>query len=254
MTSDYAHSTHGSRQPLRRFAHLKRFERALELLQLAPHQAVLDLGAGDGYFLRRVASVAPQTTLAAVEPNPQMGERLRADLHALIEAGRLQVAARGDELGPAQFDRLVCLDVLEHLPPLEQHRALSMLHRVARPGALLVVSVPIEVGPVAAVKAAARWLNDEPLESWPHLLRAIIARPVPRPDGDYIASHSGFRFTDLERELEKSAWHIERKQFSPWRFGGWLLNSQVLYVLRATAGQSVRGVQPVPTIQLELPS
>ncbi len=42
----------------------------------------------------------------------------------------------------ASFDRAMCLDVLEHLTFEDQPRALAELHRVLKPGAQLLVSVP----------------------------------------------------------------------------------------------------------------
>jgi ubiquinone/menaquinone biosynthesis C-methylase UbiE len=42
----------------------------------------------------------------------------------------------------ASFDRVLCLDVLEHLAYEDQPRALAELHRVLVPGGELFVSVP----------------------------------------------------------------------------------------------------------------
>lgn len=229
--SDYAASTHHSQQPLRRFAHVRRFERALELLQIAPNHSVLDLGAGDGYFLARAAAIAPGAQLAAVEPDRHNEALLCAELRELIDTGRLRVSERGDELPDASFDRLVCLEVMEHLPPRLQREALALLHQKARPQARLVLSVPIEVGPVLLIKALSRSLSGESIESWSNLFKALIGRSVPRADVEYIVDHTGFRFQDLQAEIEQSPWRIEHREFSPLPFGSWMLNSQALYVL-----------------------
>ena len=230
--AEYAESTHHSQQSLRRFAHVRRFDRALELLQVGRDHAVLDLGAGDGYFLGRVAASSPGSTLTAVEPDQQMQTRLRASLRNLIESGQLTVLHHGNDLAPRSFDRLTCLEVLEHLPPRLQREALNLMSRVARPNARLVISVPIEVGPVVVVKALARLRSGEPAEPWRYLLNAALGRPTLRPDDDYILTHTGFRFRDLEKEIASSPWSIERRVFSPLGFGNCLINSQVLYVLR----------------------
>ncbi|MGH6609293.1 MAG: class I SAM-dependent methyltransferase [Burkholderiaceae bacterium] len=232
---DYAQSTHHSRQRMRRFSHVRRFERALELLRISDDDSVLDLGAGDGYFLQRVADSPSRATLVAVEPDPGMQARLRDGLRALIDTGRIRVYTNGDDLPEATFDRLVCLEVMEHLPARLQRSALALLDRVARSDARLVISVPIEVGPVALIKALARWRNGEPTESWGYLLNAVRGKAVPRPDNDYIINHTGFRFKDLEQEIEQSPWKIERREFSPLQSGSWLINSQVLYVLHRRA-------------------
>ena len=234
-TADYAQSTHHSQQTLRRFAHVRRFTRALQLLQVGPEDAVLDLGAGDGYFLQQVAEVAPRATLVAVEPDPGMQARLHEGLRALIDANRVRVYLKGDDLPDASFDRLACLEVMEHLPPRLQRSVLALLYRVARSDARLVISVPVEVGPVALVKAVARMRNGEPAESVKYLLKALGNKSVPRPDADYIINHTGFRFQDLENEIARSPWQIARREFSPLPLGSWFVNSQVLYVLQRRA-------------------
>lgn len=232
--ADYAQSTHHSHQSLRRFAHRRRFERALALLQVGPQDSVLDLGAGDGYFLQQVARVS-RATLVAVEPDPGMQTRLHDGLRDLIDADQVRTYNQGDKLPDATFDRLACLEVMEHLPPRLQRSALALLDRVARPGARLVISVPVEVGPVALIKALARIRNGEPPEPWEYLFQALCNRSVKRPDSDYIINHTGFRFKDLEREIAQSPWEIKRREFSPLPLSSWLVNSQVLYVLEQRA-------------------
>ena len=86
----------------------------------------------------------------------------------------------------AVFDRVLCLDVLEHLTFDEQPRAIAELHRVLRPGGRLLVSVP----------------NLAHLQSRLHfLLRGRFIRtaseqkhPGDRPAADYIdlAHRAGF--------------------------------------------------------------
>jgi SAM-dependent methyltransferase len=85
-----------------------------------------------------------------------------------------------------EFDRAMCLDVLEHLPFDEQPVALQELHRVLKPGGELLVSVP----------------NLAHLQSRVHfLLRGRLIRtaselkhPGDRPGSEYaaMARRAGF--------------------------------------------------------------
>jgi SAM-dependent methyltransferase len=62
--------------------------------------------------------------------------------------------------------------VFEHLPEAETEAALRTIARVLRPGGLLIVGVPQEVGPVAAAKGVFRWtrrsrqFDARPSGSW----------------------------------------------------------------------------------------
>jgi SAM-dependent methyltransferase len=88
------------------------------------------------------------------------------------------------------FDWALCLDVLEHLQPSDQPRALAELHRVLGPGGRLLVSIP----------------NLAHLQSRVHfLLRGDLIRtaslrkhPGDRPVNEFIrlTRDAGFRLTE----------------------------------------------------------
>jgi ubiquinone/menaquinone biosynthesis C-methylase UbiE len=44
--------------------------------------------------------------------------------------------------GPSTFEHVLCLDVLEHLPPAEQPRAFAELYRVLVPGGMALLTIP----------------------------------------------------------------------------------------------------------------
>jgi SAM-dependent methyltransferase len=95
----------------------------------------LDLGVGDGTF---TSALHRHTALdvAAGDPHPEYLQRLRAtepDLPLVRLGQRLP-------FGTGSFDSASALDVLEHVS--DDRRTLEELHRVLRPGGLLVVSVP----------------------------------------------------------------------------------------------------------------
>ncbi len=92
----------------------------------------LDLGIGDGTFL---SALADRTALQVVGADPHPGYL------ASCPADRPLVRV-GEELpfADACFDSVTMLDVLEHTR--DERSTLAQVHRVLRPGGLLVLTVP----------------------------------------------------------------------------------------------------------------
>ncbi len=118
-----------------------------DVLGVTTGDAVLDLGCGFG---RHAFEAARRGALVvAVDAGRDEVNAVRATFAAMVEAGELDVTARaaavqGDALAlpfaDASFDRVICSEVLEHIP--DDVGAMSELVRVLRPGGTMAVTVP----------------------------------------------------------------------------------------------------------------
>jgi SAM-dependent methyltransferase len=142
---------------------------------LPPATQVLDAGCGEGVLVEEYAG---RLAIEGIDPNYSSPH---------VRSGSLTALPYADE----SFDAALCLDVLEHLAPDDQPRAIAELHRVVRPGGGVVVSVP----------------NLAHLQSRIHfLLRGALIRtasphkhPGDRPVGEYLALLRAAGFTLVRR-------------------------------------------------------
>ena len=109
--------------------------------------AVLDLGCGFGRHAFEAARRGAKVVALDAGRDEVLG--VRATFAAMFDAGELAentlaVCVQGDALAlpfaDATFDRVICSEVLEHIP--EDLGAMSELSRVLRPGGTMAVTVP----------------------------------------------------------------------------------------------------------------
>lgn len=97
---------------------------------------LLDVGCATGYL---AASLAERgCRVVGVEPDPEAAARARRPCEAVVE-GDIELEATRREL-PADFDVVVCADVLEHLR--DPWETLSFLRTRLAPGGWALASVP----------------------------------------------------------------------------------------------------------------
>ena len=107
--------------------YLAKMERVRAYLDALPAGTkVLDAGCGEGVL---VDEYAGRLAIEGVDLNYARPR---------VRQGALTALPAGDGV----FDRVLCLDVLEHLPHADQARALAEIHRVLAPGGEALLSVP----------------------------------------------------------------------------------------------------------------
>jgi cyclopropane fatty-acyl-phospholipid synthase-like methyltransferase len=123
----------------------RRLSSAFEIAAVEPGMAVLDVGCGRGEILRRCAELGADAygvDYAAVAVAMSRDLIAKVDKASNGVPGRLGVAQADAKLLPFPshfFDRILMLDVVEHLYPWELHAALLEVQRVLKPDGRLIV-------------------------------------------------------------------------------------------------------------------
>jgi 2-polyprenyl-3-methyl-5-hydroxy-6-metoxy-1,4-benzoquinol methylase len=244
----YARKQLLSRSRLVAWSHSSRFELARRLVEPRAGGRLLDYGCGDGTFLAMVADLFP-SALGVDAAADQIEDCARRFAGVDGVAFALADALAGGEHAAA-YDVVVCMEVLEHCPDDLQRGVLDTMRRVVAPGGLVVISVPIEIGPSLIAKQAARALAAvRGLGEYAHreryrpgeLVRMLFAGAgtrIVRPetttrldDGRTIrfTGHKGFNWKRLAVEVA-ARFRVDAVRFSPMPPCGEFLNSQVWFV------------------------
>jgi SAM-dependent methyltransferase len=126
------------------------FARALERLEkLAPSKGrLLDVGTAAGAFLK--AARDRGWDAVGVEPNGWLAEWGRSEYGVSIQIGTIDDVRYPE----AHFDVVTMWDVIEHTP--DPAHALTRVHRLLKPGGVLIVNYP-DIGSSVARFMGRRW-------------------------------------------------------------------------------------------------
>jgi ubiquinone/menaquinone biosynthesis C-methylase UbiE len=115
-------------------------DEVVRLLAIAPGMTVVDLGAGTGYFGKRLADAAgPSGALLALDPEPNMVAFMR---DRFAKEGLTRAEARGcptdaTGLAPGSVDRVLVVDTWHHLGDRVAYA--KHLGEVLRPGGVVLI-------------------------------------------------------------------------------------------------------------------
>src|SRR5215471_2744400 len=153
-SGDYARKQIYCRSGLVRWSHGSRFELARALVSAHAGGRLLDYGCGDGTFAAMVHAAFTETV--GLDVDPKQLDECQARLGHLPGVRFALASAPLPDAGA--WDVVTCMEVLEHCLEAERRRVIGELRRFVAPSGLVVVSVPIEIGPSVAAKQFARAL------------------------------------------------------------------------------------------------
>lgn len=165
------------------------------LFPALPGPDVLNAGSGAGSLTLSMLDAGLSVTSA--DASPELCERVRHTLASHGHSAPVHTAPVEDlPLPDASFDAVVCAEVLEHLD--DDRLGLDELARVARPGALLLVTVPADpyrfdwtdlwaghrrryTSAMLEERLRASGFHDVGVDGWGFPLSALYHRRVYRP-------------------------------------------------------------------------
>jgi len=240
------------------WSHRSRYARGRALV--APHRGrtLLDYGCGDGTFLFLVRDLFPEAVGADADPK-QVSECRRRFAEvtglAFVSTDTLRDSRHGGRYGV-----VVCMEVLEHCLDATVDDVLDDLARLVAPDGVVLISVPVEIGPSLLLKHAVRmvagWrgLGDYRYRE-KHTARELatllfagpgtrIARPVYRGDDlgpgrpNFFHGHKGFNWRAFRTKVERRL-AVEATTFSPLAKLGGYVSSQVWFTCRPRRGAAL---------------
>jgi SAM-dependent methyltransferase len=169
-------------------------KKALRLLTLQRTDRFVDLGCGEGYLTLPLSLRAGQSIGIDFAAS---GLRVLRGLLQYDPQRVLLIMASGDQipLTDVGVDKLLCNHVLEHV--LDDDAVMREIHRIVRPGGLLLLGVPLALSPQTGLLLRLRRLlrrNARQLQ----LERAEPGRLVP----ELIGRQSHIRFYSLRSVLD----------------------------------------------------
>jgi SAM-dependent methyltransferase len=120
------------------FRYLGGMQLALDQLAGAKFDALVDIGCGDGRFLREVAAHYPAQKLLGVDAS-ERAVRLAQALNPDLEYRALDIVKDGV---PEKFGAATLIEVIEHIPPAGLPEFIRAVAGVLSDGGRLVLTVP----------------------------------------------------------------------------------------------------------------
>ncbi|MEE9440062.1 MAG: methyltransferase domain-containing protein [Saprospiraceae bacterium] len=221
---EYYKQTYYHKNAIKRYAHQTRVRVAISLLApLAQKTKVLDFGCGKGYFVH------------------QLKDKINCDIigyDKYLKSESPLVTNDEDIVSKSNYyDVITCFETLEHCHEETRDKILDKIHSLLKTNGKLLVSVPIEIGPISIFKNLFRFKNALAKHS-EFNLKNIIKCAFYNPPKDFRKSqpypgHFGWDHRDLEKILKNlEGFTYSKKSYSPFSIPSIWINSQVFYLLK----------------------
>lgn len=228
----------GSR--LTRLAHRSRFGTVLDAIRNAQYTQALDYGCGDGWLLKMAYDQNLVKEGFGVDVEPLMLSSCK-ELFADIPGFQFcQPHELPEKISPKSCDLILCTETLEHIG--EPESVLEQMLAYSQPGAKMVISVPIEIGPSLLFKQLGRYFANRKggYGYERYRLNELFSASILWNTNSFPSSHSakasntghkGFDYRKIDKLLQRKV-TIERTILTPFPWTGHLINSTVIWICR----------------------
>jgi SAM-dependent methyltransferase len=228
-----------------------------------PHagRRLLDYGCGDGTFLAVISDLFPNAM--GTDADQRQVENCKQRFEKITSLSFKSVQELTDPGYQQFFDVVICTEVLEHCLDAEANKLLHNLNGLCAQGGIIIISVPVEIGPALIVKQVVRMIAGwrrigyyeyreryTPKDFWRMLFAdadTSIARVV-HSYGNAIGfhGHHGFNWRTLETRISRLL-TISTVRFSPLGWSRGFLSSQVWFVCNPARPKTaeLRPVEPM---------
>lgn len=228
---------------LTRLAHRSRFNTVLNEIKGIQYTQALDYGCGDGWLLKMAYEQNLIKAGVGVEINSNMLSTCREIFAELPKFQFRQPQELSKTISPHSCDLIICTETLEHVN--DPNQVLEQMLTYAQPGAKMVISVPIEIGPSLLLKQLGRYFANKKggygYERYrlselffASILWETNCFPSSHSTNVPIRSHKGFDYRKMDKLLQSKV-TIERKFATPFPWMGSLLNSTIIWVCRVNS-------------------
>tara|TARA_B110000971_G_scaffold203003_1_gene223200 strand:+ start:3417 stop:4121 length:705 start_codon:yes stop_codon:yes gene_type:complete len=225
----YTELTTSNKNLIKKFSHTKRFLIALKILNLKSNDKFLDIGTGDGYFLKLVNKKKIKK-IVGYEPNNRLFKILKENLQY-----NKNVILKKDLIKYSEpFSKISCLEVLEHLRLSDQKKILDLIKKNSTNKSTILIGVPIEIGLVSFVKNMIRIFIGESHENtnFINIFKSVFNLKIKRKNSKYNNSHIGFDFNSIQKLILNNNFNIIKRYYSPFNWPIYWLNSQIYWLIK----------------------
>lgn len=253
-TGHYARKQVFSRSAVLAWSHRSRFELGRRLVQQYAGKRLLDYGCGDGTFLAIVSDLFP----GAVGTDADIGqlEDCRRRLTDVTSISFKTINELSDSRYKSFFDVVTCMEVLEHCVEAETAKLLENLRWLCAESGMILISVPIEIGPTLIVKqfirmiAGWRSFADDfkyreryKAKDFLRMVFAHAGTKMHRPVYSYskgfdFHGHFGFNWRALQIQVSRIL-RIVEVRFSPLGWSRGFMSSQAWFICRPSHQQVI---------------
>jgi len=206
-----------------RYAHRNRIKKTLKyILPRVKSGKILDYGCGSGLIISKLNEIEPNCA-TGYEPFMEV-----PDNKEILPF----YSNYSDILKFAPFHTITILEVFEHLQWNEIDNILNRFSELLSSDGIIIVSVPIEMGPALLLKELNRFRL---IKKWRYNFGEFIGALVfgiagkrDNPDLSFMG-HKGFDFKELIRYLKSKNWQVKVLGYTPLPFKCWYGNSQIFF-------------------------